>query len=306
MKLSDRFIDPRSPDRRPRRAVYVLPTMFTAGSLFLGFYALLEAFQGAMINLQDPFGAQMHFRAASIAIGVAVFLDGLDGRIARMTNTVSDFGREMDSLADVISFGVAPAVLAFAWGIQFVDPPTSLITPEQLRRAGYILSFVFLLCGAMRLARFNVQKNPVPKNPGRPDRKYFVGLPIPSGAALVVGVIYATGSTPLHWWILSVMWLVLLGLLAFLMVSTWRYPSFKDLSLTKPRSPFTFVMLGLLIWMIFFYSQPVLLLLSGSYVLSGIVIRVGGAIRRRLRPGSRNPEPNPGGERPTEAEHPIG
>ena len=210
MKLSDRLIDPRSPDRRPRRAVYVLPTMFTAGSLFLGFYALLEAFQGAMINLQDPVGAQLHFQAASIAIGVAVFLDGLDGRIARMTNTVSDFGREMDSLADVISFGIAPAVLAFAWGIQFVDAPTSLITLDQLRRAGYILAFVFLLCGAMRLARFNVQKNPVPKNPGRPDRKYFVGLPIPSGAALVVGVIYASGSTPLHWWILSVMWLALL------------------------------------------------------------------------------------------------
>lgn len=306
MKLSDRLIDPRSPDRRPRRAVYVLPTMFTAGSLFLGFYALLEAFQGAMINLQDPVGAQLHFQAASIAIGVAVFLDGLDGRIARMTNTVSDFGREMDSLADVISFGIAPAVLAFAWGIQFVDAPTSLITLDQLRRAGYILAFVFLLCGAMRLARFNVQKNPVPKNPGRPDRKYFVGLPIPSGAALVVGVIYASGSTPLHWWILSVMWLALLGLLAFLMVSTWRYPSFKDLSLTKPRSPFTFLMLGILIWMIFFYSRPVLLLLSGSYVLSGIVIRIGGAIRRRLRPGSRNPEPNAGEERPTGAEHPIG
>ncbi len=185
--------------------------------LFLGFYALLEAFQGAMINLQDPAGAQHHFQAASIAIGVAVFLDGLDGRIARMTNTVSDFGREMDSLADVISFGIAPAVLAFAWGIQFVDAPTALITLDQLRRAGYILSFVFLLCGAMRLARFNVQKNPVPKNPGRPDRKYFVGLPIPSGAALVVGVIYASGSTPLHLWMLSVMWLALLGLLGFLM-----------------------------------------------------------------------------------------
>src|ERR1700690_2982587 len=127
MKLSERLIDPRSPDRRPRRAVYVLPTMFTAGSLFLGFYALIEAFQGAMVNLQDPFGGRLHFQAAAIAVGVAVFLDGLDGRIARMTNTTSDFGREMDSLADVISFGIAPAVLAFAWGVEFVAAPQQWI-----------------------------------------------------------------------------------------------------------------------------------------------------------------------------------
>ena len=142
----------------------------------------------------------------------------------------------------------------------------------------------------------------MPKNPGRPDRKYFVGLPIPSAAAMVAGVIYFDGR-PIHWWVFSALWLGLLGLLSFLMVSTWRYPSFKDLSLTQPRSPLTFVVLGILICGIAFFSQPVLLLLSGSYVLSGIVIRIGGVIRRRLRPGSGNPEPQAGAERPTEAEH---
>ena len=101
-------------------------------------------------------------------------------------------------------------------------------------RAGYFLAFLFLLCGAARLARFNVQTNPVPKNPGRPDRKYFVGLPIPAAAGLVAAIVYATDSVPLEWWILSALWLALLALLSFLMVSTWRYPSFKEIHLTGP------------------------------------------------------------------------
>src|SRR5215471_2618804 len=125
LSLRERLIDPRSPDRRPRRAAYALPTLFTAGNVFLGFYALLEVFQGAMQMAQNLPNASTHFQTAAIAIGWAVFLDGLDGRIARMTNTTSDFGREMDSLADVIAFGIAPAALAFAWGVQFVNPPVN-------------------------------------------------------------------------------------------------------------------------------------------------------------------------------------
>jgi CDP-diacylglycerol--serine O-phosphatidyltransferase len=225
----------------------------------------------------------MHFQFASIAIGVAVFLDGLDGRIARLTNTVSDFGREMDSLADVITFGIAPAALAFAWGVQFVEPPLDGMVLEYLRRSGYFLSFLYLLCGAARLARFNIQKNPVPTNPGRPDRKYFVGLPIPAAAGAVASVVYAFGGSPLRWWVLSAVWLMVIGLLSFLMVSTWRYRSFKDLNLTRPRSWLTFVVLGSLIYLIWNFSQPVLLLLAIVYVGSGIVIRAGGVVRRRLR-----------------------
>ena len=145
-----------------------------------------------------------------------------------MTNTVSEFGRELDSLADVIAFGIAPAALAFAWGVYFV-PKVDFLTLDQFRRAGYFLAFLFLLCGAARLARFNIQKNPIPKNPGRPDRKYFVGLPIPAAAGMLGSVVYATDGTPLTSWIFSVGWLALVGLLSFLMISTWRYPSFKDL-----------------------------------------------------------------------------
>jgi CDP-diacylglycerol--serine O-phosphatidyltransferase len=295
MNLRERLIDPRSPDRRPRRAAYALPTLFTAGNVFLGFYALLEVFQGAMTAIQNIDGVQVHFKWGAIAIFLAVLLDGLDGRIARMTNTVSDFGREMDSLADVITFGIAPAVLAFAWGIQFVEPPVDRITPDQLRNAGYFFSFLFLLCGALRLARFNIQKNPVPKNPGRPDRKYFVGLPIPAAAGTVAGVVYAFGSTPLRWWVFSVGWLGLLFLLSFLMISTWRYPSFKEIDLLKPRSPLSFVLLASLIYAIWNFSQPALLAISITYVATGIIIRIGGVLRRRFRPSAprRHGPPQP-------------
>jgi CDP-diacylglycerol--serine O-phosphatidyltransferase len=302
MSLRDRLVDPRSADRRPRRAAYALPTLFTAGNIFLGFYALLETFQGAMDTLQNAAGSHLHFQTAALAIGLAVFLDGLDGRIARMTNTTSDFGREMDSLADCISFGMAPAVLAFAWGIQFVDPPTDLITLEQLRRAGYFFSFVFLLCGAARLARFNITKNPIPKNPGRSDRKYFVGLPIPSAALTVATVIYAAGSAPLHWWVLSAAWLALLALLSYLMVCTWRYPSFKDVHLLRPRSPLSVVAFGCAIYLIWNFSQPALLALSAGYVASGMAIRIGGVVRRRLRPSPAQPQP----QIPPQPEHPLG
>lgn len=289
--FQERLIDPNSPDRRPRRAAYALPTLFTAANVFLGFYAIIKSFEGVMLAVSGNLGHNVHFESAAIAIGLAVFCDGIDGRIARMTNTVSDFGRELDSLADVITFGIAPAVLAFTWGVQFLEPPAQQgIVLEHLHRAGYFLAFLYLLCGSMRLARFNIQKNPIPKNPGRPDRKYFVGLAIPAAAAMVASVVYACDSAPLTSWVWAVPWLALLGLLSFLMVSTWRYPSFKDVNLLRPRSPLTFIALGSLIYLIIYFSQPVLLGVSVAYVMSGIVIRVGGIIRRRFRPTPPHPE----------------
>jgi len=283
MGLRDRLIDPRSPERRPRRVAYALPTLFTAGNIFLGYLSILRSFHGAMLAASGAAGASEHFTIAAEAIGAAVFLDGLDGRIARMTNTTSDFGREMDSLADVISFGIAPAVLAFAWGVQFVDTSIAESIRSHLFRAGYFIAFLFLLCGAARLARFNVQKNPVPKNPGNPDRKYFVGLPIPAAALLVAAVVLAFDAQPLAWWPLSVAWLALLVLLSFLMVSTWRYHSLKGINLSKPYTPLIFVLLGGLIYGIWNWPQPVLLAVASGYVASGIVIRIGGIVRRRLR-----------------------
>ena len=296
MGLKDRLVDPNSPDRRPRRAAYALPTLFTAGNIFLGYLSILRSFKGAMLAAAATSAGSAsltvagvagtpsdHFAIAAKAIGGAMFLDGLDGRIARMTNTTSDFGREMDSLADVISFGIAPAVLAFAWGVQFVAPSAGEVFRRRLFDAGYFIAFLFLICGAARLARFNIQKNPIPKNPGKPDRKYFVGLPIPAAATMVASVVFAFDGEPLEWWPVSVFWLALLLLLGFLMVSTWRYYSFKGINLTRPFSPLLIILLAAFIYGLWNYAQGMLLIMMSTYVASGVLIRLGGIVRRRWR-----------------------
>ena len=283
LNLRDRLIDPRSPDHRPRKALYALPALFTAGNLFLGFLAILKAFEGALYAASGNWGSNPHFELAAKVIGVSVLLDGLDGRIARLTNTVSEFGRELDSLADVVSFGIAPAVLAFAWGFHFIDPETPTQLHHYLTQAGYFAIFLFVFCGASRLARFNVQTNPVPRNPGRPDRKYYVGLPIPAAAGAVAAIVYAANSEPLRAWPLVAAWILLNGMLALLMISTWRYRSFKDLSLVRPRSPQWVVLFGVLMYLLWNFSQAFLLVLAVTYVGSGIAVRLAGLIRRRLR-----------------------
>src|SRR5437764_2484359 len=208
LSLKERLSDPRSPGR-PRRAAYALPTLFTAGNIFLGFVSVMQSLMGAMLAHDGTSGAERHFEIAAKTIGLAVILDGLDGRIARMTNTTSDFGRELDSLADVISFGIAPAILAYTWGVQFVTSGFGPGTIDQLQRWGKALAFLFLVCGALRLARFNVQKNPQPRNPGPPNRKYFVGLPIPAGAGMVAAVVFGLDSYPITGFMWSVAWLAL-------------------------------------------------------------------------------------------------
>jgi CDP-diacylglycerol---serine O-phosphatidyltransferase len=294
LNFSQRLVDPNSPDRRPRRAAYALPTFFTAGNIFLGFYSIIQSFQGAMdVSAAQGDSAMHHFSQAAQMIGWAIVADGLDGRIARMTNTTSEFGKEMDSLADVITFGFAPAVLAFAWGVQFSGDSPYPFLHEHLHRIGYFIAFMFLLCGSLRLARFNVQKNPKPSNPGRPDRKYFVGMPIPAGAGLIASVIYFMGGQPLHWWVFSLVWLGILALVAFLMVSTWRYPSFKDIHLQRPLSTLTLLAAGGFIYLVWTFTQPMLFLMTAGYALTGIVTRLGSHIRRRMRnvpPPSPQPE----------------
>ncbi|MBM3759073.1 MAG: CDP-diacylglycerol--serine O-phosphatidyltransferase [Acidobacteria bacterium] len=281
LRLSERLIDPKSPERRPRRAAYALPTLFTAANVFFGFLAITKTIDGTLRAASQGAVSIPEYALAAQLIGVAVACDGLDGRIARMTNTVSDFGRELDSLADVITFGIAPAVLAFCWGFYFVTHNIEPAMRDQILQGGYFLAFVYLLCGAARLARFNVVTNPVPKNPGRPDRKYFVGLPIPAAAAFIASIVYAANSVPIENWIISLLWLALLALLSFLMVSTWRYRSFKDLNLLQPRSPLSLILLGSLIFMIWNYSQPVLFAMCLTYTCSGILVRIGGLLRRR-------------------------
>jgi CDP-diacylglycerol---serine O-phosphatidyltransferase len=276
----------RTVDRRPTRVAYALPTLFTAANMFFGFVALMKVFDGAMLMVQHLPGANLQFVLAAQMVGLAVLMDGLDGRIARMTNTTSDFGREMDSMADAITFGVAPAVLGFTWGFYGVDVSGNEFARDHLLRIGSFVCFLFLLAGCARLARFNITTNPTPKNPGRPDRKYFVGLPIPASAGLAVAVVYAANGRPITWWPLAVIWLLLMALLAFLMVCTWRYRSFKDLNLNRPRSPLLFVFLASLIYLMWNYSQVMLLVLGVMYVGSGIAVRIGGLLSRAFRPAA--------------------
>jgi CDP-diacylglycerol---serine O-phosphatidyltransferase len=273
-------------EKRPRRAAYVVPTLFTSANMLLGFVAILQAFQGGFEAEGGDFSVNPHFTIAAKALGIAVFFDGVDGWVARMTHTTSDFGRELDSLADVITFGIAPAVLAFVWGVLFVISPIQGFG-SHVMRIGYVATFFYVLCGAVRLARFNVQTNPTPKNPGRPDRKYFVGMPIPAGAAFIAASVYMDAS-PVRSLGFSLVWLITVCLVALLMVSRWRYPSFKQIVSSKPRSPLIVLVLGA-VAIIWAWSQPVLLILAITYVLSGIALRIGGLLRRHRRSRPRAP-----------------
>jgi CDP-diacylglycerol---serine O-phosphatidyltransferase len=282
IQYSRRHSDPHS--RNPRRRMYVLPSLFTAANVLLGYYALLQVIHGAIQYGMGLQGAS-HFDNAAKAIGLAILCDGLDGRIARMTRTMSDFGRELDSLADVITFGIAPGVLAWAWGFRQVSLDLSRQDISVLLpRLGAVASFLFLIAGASRLARFNISVNPQPSNPGRPGKKYFVGLPIPAGAGVIAAAVHFQHGDPLFWWGTSLTWLCVIVLTAYLMVSSWRFYSFKDLNLFAPQSFRLVVVFGLLLAGILLFSGPVLLLLALTYMFSGVFWRLQWIFRRRGSP----------------------
>lgn len=259
--------------------MYIIPSLFTCLNIAAGYYALSQVLLATGTDYY-------HFDNAAKAIGFAIVADGLDGRIARMTNTTSEFGGELDSLADVIAFGVAPAVLAWVWG--FRNLPIALHGDLRLRlvQIGAIATFLFLTAGASRLARFNIQKNPQPSNPGRPDRKYFVGMPIPAGAAVIAAVVHFSDGRPLVNWWESAVWALFVTMAAFLMVSTWRFYSGKEFDL-RSRRPFRLIVLiGAIIALCWFFSGIVLFALTLGYMLSGVVARLAFALRRRPPSGA--------------------
>lgn len=267
---------------RLRHRAYALPTVFTVGTLFCGYYCLMKTVQAISLPPEMIDEAARLYDYAAIAIGVGVLTDGMDGRVARMTNAVSEFGREIDSLADVITFGVAPAMLAVAWGIRSPALPNEGWLADLLPMLGYLVVFLYLTCGAARLARFNVQKNPKPKNPGRPGRGYFVGLPIPPAAGMLAAVVHARGGYPIEQWLpWGLLWVALTGMLGFLMISTWRYTSFKDLNIFRIPSIVMILVFATLIFLIWNFSQPVLLVMASAFVMSGVVTRLVGLMRRK-------------------------
>ena len=213
-----------------------------------------------------------------------MLFDGLDGRIARMTGTSSDFGKELDSLADVITFGVAPAMLAWMWGFRLLPLAYSVDLHTKLVQLGAIASFLFLMAGASRLARFNITSNPQPTNPGRPGKKYFVGMPIPAGAGVIAAVVHFFGGEPLDTPWMTLIWLLTVVCVGYLMVSTWRFYSFKDIDF-RSRHPFRLILfLAALFASIWFFSKPVLFVIALFYMLSGIFWRLMWLFRRKPTP----------------------
>lgn len=255
-------------NHRFRRGIYVLPSLFTVGNLLCGYYSILSSAGGTADDLD---------RAAKL-IGVAVVLDGLDGRVARMSNVSSPFGKEFDSLADVISFGIAPAFLALVWGLRGLNPGATgqPALVQHIYQIGWIATFAFVICGAWRLARFNIQSSEV-SNPGLPSHRYFVGMPIPAAAGVLAAIVHAA-QDPITEWRWAAAWLALVAALAYLMVSPIRYPSFKGIDLRRRRPSVLVIGIGLLVWSIVVYSRAVLLVIAVAYLLSGLV----GLARRRL------------------------
>jgi CDP-diacylglycerol--serine O-phosphatidyltransferase len=265
-----------------RRGVYILPSLFTVGTLVCGYYAILAVLRGSLALTAG--GAEglsaTAFDNAAKAIGWAILFDGLDGRIARLTNASSAFGREFDSLADVVTFGLAPAILAYAWGVRAISEPFGSGLLHHIHQVGWIVPFAYLICGAARLGRFNIESvKPTT------DRRYFVGMPIPAAAGTIAAIVHWE-KTPLVQWGYSLGWMVVVAILAFLMVSRMRYYSFKTLDLRRRRSYVAIIFLGLIIWGIWVYSEPVLLAMAVTYALSGIVLR----LTSKLRPHPPVPE----------------
>lgn len=257
MKSPDTVQDSGLPPGRRRlgRGVFILPSIFTVGNIFLGYYAIIATMRG-------------DYDHAAQAIGFAIILDMLDGRIARLTNTATGFGLQLDSLADVISFGVAPSLLALVWGLGPVN-----------HRLGWIAAFTFTVCGAMRLARFNIQAG---------NLKHFVGLPIPAAGGAIAAVVHFFPE-PITEPLYSFFMTGGVFFLAFLMVSTFRYSSLKQLTLGK-KSHFTVLAMALLVALIYNYSRWTLIAIALSYSLSAPVYRIYTLLRRK-RPGGGTPLP---------------
>ncbi len=245
-----------------RKGIYLLPNLLTLGALFAGFYAIIA-------------GMNDNFNAAGWAILIAAILDGLDGRVARLTNTQSAFGEQFDSLSDMVSFGVAPALIVFSWAL------------SSLGNAGWAASFVFMSCAALRLARFNVQVGAV-------DKRFFVGLQSPVGAGLVTFVVWVCfhyNIEPGFW--IAVLVAILTVFTGLLMISNYRYYSFKDIHF-KGRVPYAvFLMAMVMLVVIAQNPHEVLLAMCVAYVVSGPIISLCRLFSSRRHQESRSEDQEP-------------
>jgi len=246
---SDKKSQDQKPEKKPRRGIYLLPNLFTTGCLFAGFYAIVAAMGG-------------RFEDAAIAIFIAMIMDGLDGRVARLTNTQSEFGAEYDSLADMVSFGLAPALVVFIWLL------------SDLGKIGWLAAFVYTAGTALRLARFNTQV-------GRADKRYFQGLASPAAAAVIAGLVWVGQDYDLGGRNMAIGAAIITVMLGVFMVSNVRYRSFKDLDL-RGRVPFVAVLIVVLVFVLISIDPPQILFAGFAlYALSGPVVTLITLRRRR-------------------------
>mgnify|MGYP003654634330 CR=1 FL=1 len=268
--------NPKEIRKNMRRGIFLLPNLFTTAAMFSGFYAIIAAMNG-------------RFETAAIAIFLAMVLDGLDGRVARMTNTQSAFGAEFDSLSDMVSFGVAPALIVYMWSLVYLKE----ISPS-MGKLGWMAAFIYATCTALRLARFNTQI-------GIADKRYFQGLASPAAAAVVMGGVWVCE----HYGIIGrdATWAALIFTITAgtLMVSKFSYYSFKDLDVRK-KVPFV-ALLAVLLVFVFLSIEPALILFSVFflYMLSGPVVSLFRWNRKRTRllesgraPSTDENDSNPG------------
>jgi CDP-diacylglycerol--serine O-phosphatidyltransferase len=279
--------------RRFRKGVFVVPSLLTTANIFCGFYSVMESLAGVeALSGNNILGATEHFDRAAINIAFSWLFDNLDGRIARMAGATSEFGIELDSIADVLSFGLAPALLAYAWGYGQI---------EGLHKLAWAVSFLFIICGALRLARFNVQARQTkpdlpPKNP-KVDKKAFVGMPIPAAGGLVAAIVHFAPTPIAHVSSLqfsafgrslavggkayAVGLIVLVACLAFLMVSTIRHSTFKWLSSRSQQPRMVILLLALVVVGIWFYSQWLMLIFATAYASHGVLAKLWSMVKPR-------------------------
>jgi CDP-diacylglycerol--serine O-phosphatidyltransferase len=273
---------------RFRRGMFLLPSLFTMGNIGAGYFSITQT----IAAIGSSADARQHLDWAAIAILFAIPFDALDGRIARMTNTTSEFGKELDSLADVITFGVAPSLLAYIWGFRFLPESVNTQLRHDLLHAGAFICFLVLIGGASRLARFNISHDAQPRNPGRPGRKYFVGMPIPAAAGLIASTVHFFSAYPNQAWWVAVFWLVIVGVCAFLMVSTWRFWSGKEINFSRTHPFQILLLLAVILFVVLRFSQGVLFGGALVYMFSGIWARAAYSwSRRRRRRPALAPEP---------------
>ena len=264
--------------RRAQEGLYILPSVFTAGNMAAGYYAISQAIQG---TAADPW----HFDLAAKAIGIAIVLDFFDGGIARLTNTASAFGRELDSLADVITFGVAPAVLAWIGASACCPCRATSTARAQVIQMGAIATFVFLLAGACAAGALqHPGQSAALESRAARDESILSACRFLPAAGAVAAVVHLVQGDPLQIWWLSVGWGVFVFAVAFLMVSTWRFFSLKGINFRQPQNFRWLIVIGAVIALIWFSSQYVLFVLALVYILSGVIARLSFVFRRPAVP----------------------